>query len=164
MKITDLRIGDRVQNKTSKFPMTVVDIISDFSLPINPNKGTVYLDFEGNEGDVWEENVEDLEFCEPRYKLPEWKPLYKNSLGAYIDFSLFLIKYEVAECDDGFYTFFFFNKNCEVPSCKRIGKYPTLEKAKAAAEKHYNELVSEIIEKLISAPLPNEASKTQHND
>lgn len=64
MKITDLRIGDIVQNKTSKFPMVVVNIMANSSLPINPNKGTVYLDFEGNQGDVWEENIEDLEFCQ----------------------------------------------------------------------------------------------------
>ncbi len=59
MKIKDLRIGDRVQSKASKFPMVVVALFID---------GTVHLDFEGNEGDVWEENVEDLEFCEPRYE------------------------------------------------------------------------------------------------
>lgn len=34
----------------------------DFSL--NANKIGVYLDFEGNQGDVWEENIEDLEFCQ----------------------------------------------------------------------------------------------------
>lgn len=59
MKITDLRIGDIVCNKSTKYPMKVVGIYED---------GTVYLDFEGNEGDVFEENCKDLEFAEPRQK------------------------------------------------------------------------------------------------
>ena len=52
MKITRIRIGQIVCNKVNKFPMKVVGIFYD---------GTVYLDFEGNEGDVWEENAKDLE-------------------------------------------------------------------------------------------------------
>ncbi|WP_418988110.1 hypothetical protein [Bacteroides heparinolyticus] len=59
LKITDIRIGDILQNKRSKFPMTVVSIFSYLGSP--SNKGTVYLDFDGNEGDVWEEDIEDLE-------------------------------------------------------------------------------------------------------
>lgn len=57
MKITDLRIGDIVCNHRTKFPMRVVGIYED---------GAVYLDFEGNEGDVFEEECKDLEFAEPR--------------------------------------------------------------------------------------------------
>jgi hypothetical protein len=52
MKITRIRIGQMVCNKTNKFPMRVVGMFDD---------GTVYLDFEGNEGDVWEEKAKDLE-------------------------------------------------------------------------------------------------------
>lgn len=66
MKITELRIGDKVQNKRTKFPMVVVGVLADTFPPINPNKGIVQLDFDDNEGDVWEEDIEDLEFCEPR--------------------------------------------------------------------------------------------------
>lgn len=55
MKITDLRIGDIVCNPRTKFPMRVVSLFED---------GTVYLDFEGNEGDVFEENCKYLEFAE----------------------------------------------------------------------------------------------------
>lgn len=59
MKVEELHIGDTVVfmingNKES-IPMTVVGILSD---------GTVYLDFDGNEGDVWEEEAKDLK----RYK------------------------------------------------------------------------------------------------
>lgn len=60
MKITDLRIGDNVCNKRTKFPMQVVGLFATSGESLG--KGTVYLDFHGNEGDVWEENIEDLEF------------------------------------------------------------------------------------------------------
>lgn len=53
MEVNGLKIGDEVCNRRTKFPMRVVGLLKD---------GTVYLDFEGNEGDVWEENVKDLEF------------------------------------------------------------------------------------------------------
>jgi len=52
MEIKAIRIGQMVCNKKTKFPMRVVGIFDD---------GTVYLDFEGNEGDVWEEKAKDLE-------------------------------------------------------------------------------------------------------
>lgn len=57
MKITDLRIGDIVCNTRTKFPMRVVALFED---------GTAYLDFDGNEGDVFEENCKDIEFVEQR--------------------------------------------------------------------------------------------------
>lgn len=59
IKITDLRIGDIVCNPRTKFPMRVVALFED---------GTVYLDFEGNEGDVFEENCKDIEFAEEQKK------------------------------------------------------------------------------------------------
>ena len=59
IKITDLRIGDIVCNPRTKFPMRVVAVFED---------GTVYLDFDGREGDVFEENCKDLEFVEEHQK------------------------------------------------------------------------------------------------
>ena len=60
MEITDLKIGDveRIklpspQGERLSIPMEVVGLFS-------PN--TVTLDFEGNEGDVWEEKCENLVF------------------------------------------------------------------------------------------------------
>ena len=50
MNITELRIGDRVQEKNTRFPMTVVGLYSTLD---NLKLGLVDLDFEGNEGDVW---------------------------------------------------------------------------------------------------------------
>lgn len=53
MTLQDIKIGDIVCNVRTKFPMQVVGIYED---------GTIYLDFEGNEGDVFEENIKDLIF------------------------------------------------------------------------------------------------------
>lgn len=58
MKITELRIGDRVQEIGTRFPMTVVGLYSTLD---NLKLGMVDLDFEGNEGDVWIRKPEELE-------------------------------------------------------------------------------------------------------
>lgn len=58
MKITELKIGDKVCNPSDGFPMIVVGLNSSLDDLIN---GTVYLDFEGNEGDMWEEEAKDLQ-------------------------------------------------------------------------------------------------------
>lgn len=60
MKITELNIGDRVQEIDTRFPMTVVGLHSTLD-DIEKGKGTVSLDFEGNEGDMWECEAEELE-------------------------------------------------------------------------------------------------------
>jgi len=57
MKITDLKIGDMVCDKKTKFPMHVVGIFED---------GTVYLDFEHNEGGNWEDDIKNLEFVDEK--------------------------------------------------------------------------------------------------
>lgn len=59
MKITELKIGDRVQEIDTRFPMVVVGLHSTFD-ELAKGQGDVYLDFEGNEGDMWEVNVDDL--------------------------------------------------------------------------------------------------------
>lgn len=65
MRTTDLKIGDSVRIKLPSphgdrlsIPMQVVGIFSSLN-GINP-KDTVYLDLEGNEGDIWEEEVQNL--------------------------------------------------------------------------------------------------------
>lgn len=58
MNITELRIGDRVQEKHTRFPMTIVGLHSTLD---DLKSGTVNLDFEGNEGDMWEHKPEELE-------------------------------------------------------------------------------------------------------
>ena len=53
MKSQDLRIGNWIyESKATQFPMQVEAIFQD---------GTLYLNFEGNEGDVWDCNVKDIE-------------------------------------------------------------------------------------------------------
>ena len=57
MDIKDISIGDKVCNKQDGFPMIVVGLYSSLD---DLNNGTVYLDFEGKEGDMWEEEAKDL--------------------------------------------------------------------------------------------------------
>ncbi len=66
-RITDIRqirIGDKVRNCRSGYPMTVTGIftmLDDFDDPRSLSN-TLYLDFDGNEGDIWEENLTDVEW------------------------------------------------------------------------------------------------------
>ena len=60
MNITDLKLGDIVCQKGDRFPMVVVGLHSTLD-ELAKGKGDVYLDFKGNEGDMWEVSVEDLE-------------------------------------------------------------------------------------------------------
>ena len=57
MKITSLKIPSP-QGERLSIPMQVVGMFSSLNNP-SP-KDTVYLDFEGNEGDIWEEEVKNL--------------------------------------------------------------------------------------------------------
>lgn len=50
--IRNFRIGDRVQDKVTKLELRVVGLYQD---------GTVYCDFEGNEGGYLEYNYKELE-------------------------------------------------------------------------------------------------------
>lgn len=59
MNITDLKLGDIVCKKYDNFPMVVVGLHSTLD-ELAKGKGYVYLDFDGNEGDMWEVSVEDL--------------------------------------------------------------------------------------------------------
>ena len=58
MDIRKINIGDKVCNKQDGFPMIVVGLYSSLT---DLNNGTVYLDFNGNEGDMWEEEAKDLQ-------------------------------------------------------------------------------------------------------
>lgn len=53
MKITDLKIGDRVCCADDKFPMVVVGLYALLD-DLDKGRGTVCLDFDGNEADPWE--------------------------------------------------------------------------------------------------------------
>jgi hypothetical protein len=60
MKINELHIGDTVCQKDDRFPMVVVGLHSTLD-ELSKGQGDVYLDFEGNEGDMWEHKPEELE-------------------------------------------------------------------------------------------------------
>lgn len=56
LNLQDIKIGDWVQEYS--------EITDNFSMPMYVSAifadGTVYLDFNGNEGDVWETNIENI--------------------------------------------------------------------------------------------------------
>ena len=73
MNIEQLHIGMTVVEVSpdgrETIPMQVVGIFQD---------GTVYLDFEGNEGDVWEVNVKYLKLD----RETKWKECTRSKQGA----------------------------------------------------------------------------------
>lgn len=76
MKITDLRIGDRVQEIGTRFLMTVVGLYSTLN---DLKSGTVNLDFEGNEGDMWECKPEELEKINSQSTHVDWDKVRINT-------------------------------------------------------------------------------------
>ena len=98
-----------------------------------------------------------MEFCEPRYELPEWKKdECCDTVVSSVEFQYLEIEYAIDEYDDCVFTLFFNRYVCDTTHVKKIGEYQTLEEAKGAAEKHYNDLARGLIEKLSSAHLPNQ--------
>lgn len=59
LKVTDLRIGDKVELKHSGFEMVVVGVLWDLESPLT--EATLYLDFEGNEVGVQEYSLDEVE-------------------------------------------------------------------------------------------------------
>lgn len=141
MKITDLRIGNKVQDKYIKLPMTVIGLSKE---------GVVSLISEGDESGIWKYSPEELEFYEPRYKLPEWKKgSNPDDIVSSISSNILKLKYELKSYNGTIRVFF--NRNIgSTTNIERIGEFSTLHEAKEFSEKHYNELVSELIEKLTS--------------
>ena len=76
MNIKDLRIGDRVQETHTRFPMTVVGLYSTLD---DLKSGTVNLDFEGNEGDMWECKLEELERADSQSTHVDWDKIRINA-------------------------------------------------------------------------------------
>lgn len=57
LTVHDINIGDVVADEIG-FEMTVTGIF--WMLGNDPTDATLYLDFEENEGDVWEEDLKDV--------------------------------------------------------------------------------------------------------
>ena len=62
LTLHDIHIGDWVCEKDTQFPMYVVAIFND---------GTLNLDFEGNEGGLWETTIQDVERCPQQIQTPD---------------------------------------------------------------------------------------------
>lgn len=62
LKVTDLRIGDKVELKHSGFEMVVVGVLWDLESPLT--EATLYLDFVGNECGMQEYSLDEVELVE----------------------------------------------------------------------------------------------------
>lgn len=62
LKVTDLRIGDKVRDKQTGFEFSVIGIL--WNLGYKLTTATLYLDFEENTGDVWELELYEVEKVE----------------------------------------------------------------------------------------------------
>lgn len=88
MKITDLQINDWVYDGPGKgFPMQVAALFAD---------GDMHLDFEENQGDVWESNIKDIA------PIPICYNILKNSeftfeLNGFITYNGFILQIEKLE-------------------------------------------------------------------
>lgn len=140
MKINDLRIGDIVVVKGHDFPMKVVGLFGDKDVQLWPC-------VEDYEGDVWEEDVAELELVGSRYKLPEWKQVRGDIIKSTIDIAFCEISYEI-EKFDGRYSTYFLNSNGYDTKVERVADSPTLEDAKAVAERHFNKKIEEFLDSI----------------
>lgn len=62
LKVTDIRVGDKVRDKRTGFEFIVTSIF--WSLHCSPTDATIYADFEENEGDPFEYELQELELIE----------------------------------------------------------------------------------------------------
>lgn len=58
-----VRVGDTVRCSRNGYPMTVTGILKTYYKMDDLAEATLYLDFEDNCGDIWEENLSDVELC-----------------------------------------------------------------------------------------------------
>lgn len=57
MNIRELQIGDWVYlGEKARYPMQIISVLGN----INSSEGGVFLDFEGNEGDIWDADVKNI--------------------------------------------------------------------------------------------------------
>ena len=59
LKVTDLRIGDKVRDKSTGYEFVVTGISWNIGAP--KTEATLYLDFEENMGDVFEYELDEVE-------------------------------------------------------------------------------------------------------
>ena len=99
IQVPDLCIGNWVYDgERTRFPMFIRAIGEDY----------IYLDFEGNEGDLWESKPEELEGIPLTEELLEKMGFYRNELwwrmheeGYVIDISVGLAYVQIEKWADG---------------------------------------------------------------
>lgn len=62
LKMTDLRIGDKVREKSTGFEFIVTGIF--WSLYCSPTEATIYADFESDTADPWEFELDEIELVD----------------------------------------------------------------------------------------------------
>lgn len=66
LRVTDIRVGDKVRDKQTGFEFIVTGIF--WSLYCSPTEATIYVDFEENEGDLFEYELQELELIDEKEK------------------------------------------------------------------------------------------------
>lgn len=143
MKIQDLRIGDAVTVKGRDFPMKVVGLFGDKDVQLLPC-------VEDYEGDVWEEDVADLELVKPRFKLPEWKQIDEITEVAVVSTVFGRCRYEIVDNKDCFWVLWvqFIRKNGRKTHIDVVALCPTLEDAKAVADQDFNKKAEKFLDSI----------------
>lgn len=66
LRVTDIRVGDKVRDKQTGFEFIVTGIF--WSLYCSPTEATIYADFKENEGDLFEYELQELELIDEKEK------------------------------------------------------------------------------------------------
>lgn len=138
MRIQELRVGDIVQEAHCKFPMRVVSISEENYVVTVP-----YID--GYDGDVWEYDVKDLEFVEPRYTLPEWSEVEgcRDFMSCRAENKMFAIDYIISI--QGENVLLSVRRCFEYTSTRpMLIAFSTIEEAKEYAQRDYNKVMTSL--------------------
>lgn len=140
MRIQELRVGDIVKENGKEFPFVVTGLFGDKDVQAVP-------DVEDYEGDVWEFCVDDLEFVEPRYTLPEWSEVEgcRDFIVIKAENSVFRIEYKISSYG---LKFSLHTKACfghtSITSTPKT--FSTIEEAKEYAQRDYNKVMTSLRE------------------
>nr|DAW15732.1 MAG TPA: hypothetical protein [Caudoviricetes sp.] len=139
MRIEELRIGDLVVEIGK--PDRVYKVIS---LAVVNDTDVHVVDVE-TEAESQMFSADELELSEYRYKLAPWVYYDEEDVYTATTSDILDTNYCIRVSD-------YYNKcSLYVSGCDRfdlIGEYPSVESAKEAAEKHFNELMEKLIEEV----------------
>lgn len=152
MDIFNVKIGDTVISDNTACSMKVVGILYGKYLQLTPN-------IEGYCGDVWVEDASNVQLIDCKYVLPNW--VRESSFSTFVSTvktEVFDISYTIEE-SNGCYILSLTTTYPGTICDKRICTCESIAKAKAEANKHYNEFATRLIE-TISNP---QATKFKYN-